>query len=158
MGGFETLYKYIHSGDLEELDDVVPYEDHRPDYTAEDFIQDHAVITVGDSEDAKADPFYCPEKEVNDEEGEPTSAKRFKTDFDSYDNDESNDFDVRLGITSEPGIPSLLNLNLEPPRAGQDTKNVSQKSPTASPWESSNHSNGALPASKDRRTRGSRWR
>lgn len=155
MGGFETLYKYIHSGDLDELDDVVPYEEFE-DYTAEDFIQDHAVTTVGDSDDAKADPYYCLEKDVNDEEGEPV-AKRFKTDFDSNDNEESHDFDVRLGM-SEPGIPSLLNLNLEPPRPGQEKKNASQKSPTASPWESTNYSNGALPASKDRRTRSSRWR
>lgn len=154
MGGFDTLYKYIHSGDLDELADVIPYEDFE-DYTAEDFVQDHAVITLGDSEDAKLDPYYCPEKEVNDEEAEPV-AKRFKTDFDSYDNDEGNDVDAKLGI-SEPGIPSLLNLNLEPPRTGQEKKNSSQKSPTSSVWEPSNYSNGA-PASKDRRTRSSRWR
>lgn len=161
--GFDSLHKYIHSGDLEEISDLVPYEDFE-DYTAEDFIEDHATLTVGDEEDAKADPYYEEEDHNNDYDQEP-SAKRFRGDFDPYENDGSNDADSRYG----PGIPSLLNLNVENPRYGRDGKNAAQKSPTV--WEnSSSNNNGAFgnnqnnsnnkPSgnNKDRRARGSRWR
>lgn len=130
---------------------MLPYEDFG-DYTAEDFVEDHAVATVGETEE---DPYYCPE-EVPDEESEP-AAKRFKPDNEYFENDGSNDFDPRFG-SGDPGIPSLLNLNVEPPRSRQEQKNLQQKSPIPSPWESSNPNNGAAPAGKDRRTRSSRWR
>lgn len=136
---------------MEDFDDVIPYLDSE-EYSAVDFVQDHAIVTVGDSED---DPFYCPD-EIHDDENEP-STKRFKTENEGFDDDRSNDFDVRLE-TSDSCIPSLLNLNVEPPLSGKDKKNLTQKSPTTSPWESTNQSNGATSVSKDRRTRGSRWR
>lgn len=154
------MYKYIHSGEIEELADVVPYEDFT-DYTAEDFIQDHAIVTVGDDEDIPAD---LNQNDIDDgDDGEP-NVKRFRNEYDSLDNEGSNDYD-RYGNNS-PGIPSLLNLNIHPPRRGVQ-EDTSEKSPTLiSPWESSNYNNGsnqnsnkAAPTNKDRRGRqgGSRW-
>lgn len=157
LEGFESLNKYIHSGDLEELADVVPYEDFA-DYTAEDFIQDHATATIGDEE------YQLPDQNQDEEEDdfddfEPRS-KRFRNDYDQYENEGSNqgsnDYDSRY---NQPGIPSLLNLNVAPPRHGQKEENVSAKSPTVvSPWETSNQNN-ISGGNKDRRDnrRGSRW-
>ena len=156
------MHKYIHSGEIEELADVIPYEDFI-DYTAEDFIQDHATVT--------ADEDNVPDQNQNEyddgDDSEPSS-KRLKNDYDSFENDGSNDYDMRYG----PGIPSLLNLNLQPPRRGQEDKNVPEKSPVnISPWDSSNFNNGSFgsnqnsnnkgePSNKDRREsrrQGSRW-
>lgn len=151
LEGFESLHKYIHSGDLEELDDLVPHEDFT-DYTAEDFIADHAEATVGDEEDIQADPNHVEFEE--EEEAEPR-AKRFRGEFDSYDN-ESNDYDSRY---SAPGIPSLLNLHLPPPRPGSKD-DESSKSPTLNtPWEGNHNNNNSKQSGKDRREgrRGSRW-
>lgn len=157
------MYKYIHSGEIEELADVIPYEDFT-DYTAEDFIQDHAIVTVGDEEDMA---FDLNQIEMDEDDNEP-STKRFRNDFDSFDNEGSNDYDMRYG-NNAPEIPSLLNLNLEPPQRGQEDKNVSEnRSPTlVSPWETLNYNgsnqnanNNLAPAKKDRREgrrQGSRW-
>lgn len=123
------------------------------------------MLTVGDDDDASADPNY---QEYDDDEDDEPNAKRYRSDFDAYDNDGSgsNDYDSRYG--SGPGIPSLLNLNVEAPRHGHDSKNIPQKSPNG-PWDN-NHTNGAFgsiqntnnkpQANRDRREgrRGSRWR
>lgn len=147
------MYKYIHSGEIEDLNDVVPYEDFT-DYTAEDFIQDHAIVTDGDEKDKLADPTQS-EYDEDEDDVEPRS-KRFRGDYDSYD-EGSNDYDSRYN-NNAPGIPSLLNLNLAPPRHGQDVE--SAKSPTAvASWEASNQNNKPA-GNKDRREgrqRGSRW-
>lgn len=163
------MHNYIHSGEIEELSDVIPFEDFT-DYSAEDFIEDHAIETVGDEEDA--DPN---QRDDEDEDDFEPSSKRFRSDFDSYDNEESNDYDSRYGREG-PGIPSLLNLSVNPPRRGQESKNVTEKPPASSPWESAsfnnNNNNGAFGgnqssnnhphANNDRRDRegrrgGSRW-
>lgn len=153
LEGFESLYKYIHSGEIEELNDVIPHEDFT-DYTAEDFIQDHAIVTDGDEKDKLADPA---QNDLDDEEedAEPRS-KRFRGDYDSYD-EGSND--SRYNNNNAPGIPSLLNLNLARPRHGQESE--SSKSPTAvTPWEASNQNSKSSGNHKDRREgrRSSRWR
>lgn len=167
MEGFESFNKYIHSGDLEELDDFVPYEDFT-DYTAEDFIEDHATATIGDEEDSLEDPETV---EIDDGEDSEPSSKRFRGDFDSFDQEGSNDYDSRYGGNA-PGIPSLLNLHLAPPRHGQAEKKAPENSPTReSPWESANYNNGSFgsnqnannkppPSNKDRREgrrQSSRW-
>lgn len=156
LEGFDSLYKFIHSGMIEELADVIPFEDNA-DYTAEDFVQDHATLTEGDEEDLLADPN---QEEVEEEEDAEPRVKRSRSDFDSYDNDGSNDYDARFA----PGIPSLLNLNLAPPRHGQEDEKASAKSPNAgAPWEGSNfHSANNKPSSnadrrEGRRREGSRW-
>lgn len=143
LEGFDSLHKYIHSGEIEELNDVIPYEDFT-DYTAEDFIEDHAIETIGDDEETGIDS-NSRGYDDEDDNFEPSS-KRFRSDHDSYDNDDSNDYDSRYGRDG-PGIPSLLNLNVNPPRRGQELKNVSEKSPLGSPWQSSanfnnNNNNG----------------
>lgn len=163
LEGFDSLHNHIHSGEIEELNEVIPFEDFA-DYSAEDFIEDHAIETVGDEEDADPNQRDCDDDE---EEFEP-NAKRFRGDYDPYDNEESNDYDSRYG----PEIPSLLNLNVNLPRRGQESKNVSEKSPAGSPWESANfnnnngnfggnqNSNNYPQTNNDRREggrRGSRW-
>lgn len=141
----------------------MPYEDFT-DYTAEDFIEDHATVTVGDEEDSIDDPNTV--ENDDDEDSEPSS-KRFRGDIDSFDQEESNDYDSRYG-NNAPGIPSLLNLHLAPPRHGQGDKNVQEISPTR---ESVNYNNGSFgtnqsannkppPSGKDRREgrrQSSRW-
>jgi hypothetical protein len=139
LEGFDSLHNYIHSGDLEELSDLVPYEDFT-DYTAEDFIEDHATKTVGDDDDVPADP-----NQENDgsEDFEPKS-KRLREDFDDYDNEGSNDCDMRYGGEG-PGIPSLLNLNVGQSRHGQLREKTAEISPNSnSPWEDSNFNSGAF--------------
>jgi hypothetical protein len=154
------LYKYLHSGDLEELADVIPHEDF-DDYTAEDFIEDHATATVGDDDDEDSN-----RNESNDGDDHEPNAKRFRSDFDSYDQDASNDYDSRYNNNNNaPGIPSLLRVNT---RNGQDGKDIPEKSPSAvSPWENNNFNNGSnqnqnsnrQQNNNDRREtrRGSRW-
>lgn len=166
MEGFDSLHAYIHSGDIEELSDLVAYEDFA-DYTAEDFIEDHATATVGEDEDGTAD--VNPQEVEEGDDFEPKS-KRFRGDFDAYENDGSNDYDMRYG--EGPGIPSLLNLHVGGHlRHGQPREKSAEISPNSnSPWEDSNFNSGAFggnqstnnkppPANKDRREgrRGSRW-
>lgn len=136
LEGFDPLHKYVHSGEIEELEDLIPHEDFS-DYTALEFIEDHAVETVGDDEDAVND-----QDEPNDGDDSEPNSKRFRSD--SYDNEGSNDYDARYRDNS-PVIPSLLNLNVAPPRRGQEEKNAPAKSPTGGPWETQNfNNNGAF--------------
>lgn len=146
MEGFDSLYKFIHSGEVEELADVVPFEDFT-DYTAEDFIQDHATVTVGEDDTTQ--------NEDESEDVEP-SAKRMKNDLEFSENEVNNDYDMRYG-SNAPGIPSLLNLNLQPPRRIEEDKNSAEESPA---WETSNYngpfgpnqnSNNNSASNKDRR-------
>lgn len=159
--GFESLHKYIHSGEIEELADVIPHEDFS-DYTALDFIEDHAVETVGDDEEPTND-----QDDSNDFDDNEPNSKRFRAG--SYD-EGSNDYDARHD-DNLPVIPSLLNLNIAPPRRAQEDISISSKSPTVAPWESSNfngafgnnqNSNNPAQANKDQdrrqgRRQGSRW-
>lgn len=114
------------------MNDVIPFEDFA-DYAAEDFIEDHAIETVGDEEEESDVEPKNHEYDDDQDDFEPSS-KRFKSEYDAYDNDGSND--SRYG----PGIPSLLNLNVNPPRRGQESKNVPMRSP-GSPWEPANLNN-----------------
>lgn len=163
MKGFDSLHDYIHSGDIEELSDLVPHEDFTY-YTAEDFIEDHATVTVGDEEDAPADSN---QEHEDGEDLEPRS-KRFRSDFDAYENEGSNDYDMRYG---DPGIPSLLNINVRQGQ-GQGRERPAEISPNSnSPWDDSNFNSGGFggnqnqhnkppPINKDRQResrRGSRW-
>lgn len=150
---------------------MVPYEDFT-DYTAEDFIEDHATTTTAEEEEARADPsnYVEDDEDDDDDDGSEPRAKRFRGDIDSYDNEGSQDYDARYERDG-PGIPSLMNLNLHIPRHGHDTRSTSEKSPNG-PWESSstnqgnggfgnnqnNSNNNKSSGNKDRRTRGSRWR
>jgi hypothetical protein len=140
LEGFESLHKYIHSGDLPELDDVIPHEDFA-DYTAEDFVGDH-VNPHADEDEADV------EREDGDD-FEPRS-KRFRGEHDDYSNEGSNDYDSRYGDNSD--IPSLLNINVGSLRQGQKP---SEHSPNSnSPWEDTNFNSGAskaAPAARDRR-------
>lgn len=145
----------------------MPYEDFT-DYSAEDFIEDHASATAGDEDDSLEAANTV---EVDDGEDSEPSSKRFRGDFDSFEQEESNDYDSRYS-SNAPGIPSLLNLHLAPPRHAQGDKKGPDNSPThESPWETSNFNNGSFgpnqnvsnkapPSSKDRREgrrQSSRW-
>jgi hypothetical protein len=137
MSGHEQLFNYIQSGDIEELNEA-----------NEDRIRN-------DDDRRNSESNYNDE----DEDNEP-QAKRFRSDFDSSD---SNDVDLRF--SQQPGIPSLLNINVGHPNT-QD----SQKSPNG-PWENNNHNannnsssnnnNGAFGNNNQQRNRenrrGSRW-
>lgn len=132
LEGFDSLHKYVHSGEIEELDDLIPHEDFS-DYTAIEFIEDHAVETVGDEENEDKE-----QDESNDGDDNEPNSKRFRSD--SYDNEASNDYEPRYRDDS-PVIPSLLNLNVAPPRHGLQDKNPKANSPTNIPWESNNFNN-----------------
>lgn len=143
MEGFESLHEYIHSGELEDLADVIPHEEPA-DYSAIDFVQDHAIPTVGNEEDRETDIV----QQENLDDDIEQSSKRFKNDYDSFDNNRNNEFETQSA--NAPGIPSLLNLNLPPPRQNQEDQNDSNQ----------NASKKSIALSKDRREsrrQGSRW-
>lgn len=103
----------------------------------EDFLEDYALNNVGDEEDGEDDA----EKSLVEPE-----TKRVKYDFENMKNDgvnvdASRDWETKMQQLSQqnnhnshsgnnPGIPSLLNMSIEPPKPGQISKDI------ASPWES----------------------
>ncbi|CAO1406011.1 unnamed protein product [Diamesa serratosioi] len=214
LNGSEALYIYIHSGEIEELADLIPHEDFS-DYTIEDFIAENAKLTIGEEEDGGGVIQILDDEDEEsdgDEDVEP-SAKRFRREENNHRSDENysysnnndrnddrsrereRDWDARdsrenerdrgersevgrdtrdtrdtrdrdwetkmaqmahynnnnnnsnnnnSGTNSSGGIPSLLNLTIDPPPMGM--KDLPKKSPPASPWETSpfTNNNGAF--------------
>lgn len=113
--GSESLHNYIHSGEIEELIEVLPYEDYS-EYTLEDYINDHANAN-GSNEDG--------DNQDDDENSNEPDPKRFRGDSDNFSvNDDSRDKNYpannfnNFQNSNSGGIPSLLNLNIEPPKMG----------------------------------------
>jgi hypothetical protein len=141
MDGNEALYNYLNSGDIEEMNAPSSYDDN----------------SNGNSNQGSATSFGNDRQDMDDFEPQ---TKRFRTeDFDSnYDNENSN----------SSGIPSLLNINVPPPKNANFPDQPAQKSPTV--WDNNtgfNSNNGAFnnnannqkPTQRTRegRRQGSRW-
>lgn len=95
----------------------------------------------------------------DDNEDEPM-AKKFCADTENYDIEDSNDSKYNSQQSSAAGIPSLLNISVNPPNSNYD-ENSSQKSPITDTWNENNsvfNNNGTQKSkNKDGRRQGSRW-
>ncbi len=157
--GSESLHEYLHSGEIEELVDVLPYEDYS-DYTLEDYINDNANMN-GNEEDGD-------NNDDDDENSMEPDPKRFRGDSDNfsmnddsrdnmYNFSQSNSFQNQKGNSNSGGIPSLLNLNIEPPKMGNNGSNSPDRDGRRDRDRDRDRERDRERRTRDRSERKSRW-
>lgn len=141
LQGSGSLLNYLYSGDIPDLEEVLPYEDNT-DYTFEDYIDDNGVVVTeedefnesddhdslepdakkfrGDNDDSSLIDGHSNDSRDWDSGNKMNSFGNNSNNFNNHNNFSNNNFGGNMSNQNQPsggsGIPSLLNLNIAPPK------------------------------------------